>query len=348
MAAKLVDIATQANVSPAIVSRVLNNKPGVWASEETRQRILDVARELRYRPSAAGRALVTGRTMQIGVSASDHDWVHGRGGRMLQMRGLIDAAAENNYSILVVPSPGQHAQQQQFEEWVEGGKCDGFCVFAEQCDPDIYDYFREQSFRYMVIGNANNAIIPQVDHDNYHYIYDAVEWLANQGHQRVAFVLPASMNEALPPHVQVMQRAFRDAQETLYGRYDSSLLLRSSSDEDAILSFLKTASPSAVILYGNARTIRWRTLFMKHGIKTPEDVTLLAHLDMSGLYDVERAYLAEGLAFQVYDPRLIGWTAGNTLIQWIQGTEPAAAPLLIPSQKPDWWIHPLCVAPEYL
>jgi DNA-binding LacI/PurR family transcriptional regulator len=348
MAVKLVDIATQANVSPAIVSRVLNNKPGVWASEETRQRILDVARELKYRPSAAGRALVTGRTMQIAVSASDHDWVHGRGGRMLHMRGLIDAASENNYSILVVPSPGQHAERQQFEEWVEGGKCDGFCVFAEQCSSDIYDYFREQSFRYIVIGNANAGDIPQVDHDNYHYIYDAVEWLASQGHQRISFVLPTPASEILPPHVRVMQRAFRDAQETLFGAYDPSLLLRSSSEEDVILDFLRTASPSAVILYGNARTIRWRTLFMKHGIKTPEDITLLAHLDMSGLYDVERAYLAEGLAFQVYDPRLIGWTAGNTLIQWIQGTAPASAPLLIPSQKPAWWTQPLCVAPEYL
>jgi len=56
MAATLRDIAQELNVLITVVSRVLNDKPGTWASEATRQRILERAREINYRPSASARA----------------------------------------------------------------------------------------------------------------------------------------------------------------------------------------------------------------------------------------------------------------------------------------------------
>jgi DNA-binding LacI/PurR family transcriptional regulator len=348
MAVKLADIASQTNVSPAIVSRVLNNKPGVWASEATRQRILEVARELKYRPSAAGRALATGRSMRIGVSASDADWIHGRSGRSLQMRGLIDAAVASQYSVLVIPSPGERADAGQFEEWVEGGKCDGYCVFAEQGNAALYEYFRSENSPFVVIGNPGDAHLPQIDHDNYHYMYDATQWLAEQGHQRIGFVVPTPLGQDLPPHVRLMLRARSEAQRDFCGGDNPDLILRGSSEEDVIMGFVRRAKPTAVILYGMPRTVRWRTLFMRHGIRVPEDVVLLSHLDVAGLSDLERAHLAEGLAIQVYDPHLVGQKAGNALVEWINGTPPARDPVLIPSQMPVWWTGPMCVPPEYL
>ncbi|MDR0719784.1 MAG: LacI family DNA-binding transcriptional regulator, partial [Treponema sp.] len=47
MAARIIDIAKAAEVSPSAVSLVLNNKPGV--SGEVRQRIMDIARGMGYR-----------------------------------------------------------------------------------------------------------------------------------------------------------------------------------------------------------------------------------------------------------------------------------------------------------
>ena len=64
--ATLSDVAARAGVSVSAVSRVLSDAPSARVSEATRQRILDAARDLRYRPNFAGRALKSARTQVIG------------------------------------------------------------------------------------------------------------------------------------------------------------------------------------------------------------------------------------------------------------------------------------------
>lgn len=59
------DLAKRAGVSVATVSRVLNNYPDV--AEETRQRVMELAKAMEYRPSAAARTLVTQTSHVIGV-----------------------------------------------------------------------------------------------------------------------------------------------------------------------------------------------------------------------------------------------------------------------------------------
>jgi LacI family transcriptional regulator len=63
------DIAREAGVSQATVSRVLNADPRVAA--RTRARVLQVMERLQYTPNAIARGLVTNRTGLVGVVVSD-------------------------------------------------------------------------------------------------------------------------------------------------------------------------------------------------------------------------------------------------------------------------------------
>src|SRR6266702_6717091 len=65
----MADVARQAGVSHQTVSRVLNGHPNV--SPATRASVLAAIRELGYRPNAAARTLVTGRTNVLGVISFD-------------------------------------------------------------------------------------------------------------------------------------------------------------------------------------------------------------------------------------------------------------------------------------
>ena len=69
------DIATEAGVSIALVSFVMNNKAdgkGTYrVNKETAQRILEVAEKLNYQPNNAARTLRSGKTNTIGVIVSD-------------------------------------------------------------------------------------------------------------------------------------------------------------------------------------------------------------------------------------------------------------------------------------
>lgn len=67
---RIKDIAVEAGVSPATVSRYLNNRPGQM-TEETRARIAEVIERTGYRPRAAARNLRSSRTNLIGVILAD-------------------------------------------------------------------------------------------------------------------------------------------------------------------------------------------------------------------------------------------------------------------------------------
>src|SRR6185437_1175323 len=125
MATTLRDIADQLGLSPGVVSRVLNEKPGAWASEETRRRILDTALELNYHASASARALVTGRTMQLAISTADAAWHRAGAGRLAEVVGFIQAAAAHQYRVLVLPSSQRHVDTREFEELIRSAACDG-------------------------------------------------------------------------------------------------------------------------------------------------------------------------------------------------------------------------------
>ncbi len=69
MSVTLRDVARTAGVSVKTVSRVVNNQGEI--SEETRQRIKGVVREMGYRPNLVARGLVTQRTRTIGLIVPD-------------------------------------------------------------------------------------------------------------------------------------------------------------------------------------------------------------------------------------------------------------------------------------
>src|SRR4030042_6254696 len=69
MPIRLKDIAQDLGVSAVTVSKVVRNHPDI--SEETRKRVLTRIRELNYQPNLAARALVTGKTLSVGLVVPD-------------------------------------------------------------------------------------------------------------------------------------------------------------------------------------------------------------------------------------------------------------------------------------
>ncbi|HEX6047826.1 MAG TPA: LacI family DNA-binding transcriptional regulator, partial [Gemmatimonadaceae bacterium] len=63
--ATIKDVAREAGVSVATVSRAFNESGPV--SDETRQRIREVAARLQYAPHGGARSLITNKTSAIGV-----------------------------------------------------------------------------------------------------------------------------------------------------------------------------------------------------------------------------------------------------------------------------------------
>ena len=91
----MVDVAKLAGVSYQTVSRVLHESPHVRL--ETRERVLDAIRQLDYRPSSVAKALVTGRSMTLGVVGFDTT-LYGPASTLL---GVEEAAHDAGYGVSI-------------------------------------------------------------------------------------------------------------------------------------------------------------------------------------------------------------------------------------------------------
>ena len=89
------DVARLAGVSYQTVSRVLNEHPSI--RDTTKQRVLDVIRDIGYRPNQAARALVTSRSRTIGVLTSQNAHY----GPTTSVTAIEHAAREAGYRITV-------------------------------------------------------------------------------------------------------------------------------------------------------------------------------------------------------------------------------------------------------
>lgn len=117
------DIAEQAGVSPATVSRYLNNRPGQM-TEATRARIAEVIERTGYRPRSAARNLRSARSGLVGVVMADVSNPYSSA--MLEC--ISDRAAERGYSIMTAFSGGRaESEASALERLIDGG-VDGLIV----------------------------------------------------------------------------------------------------------------------------------------------------------------------------------------------------------------------------
>jgi len=89
------DISRQTGLSRGTVSRALNNRPDI--SLQTKQRVLEACRQLKYVPSHAARALATGRRYAIAVAVDDLRSYFAAS----YLRGAAKRAADDGYAVLV-------------------------------------------------------------------------------------------------------------------------------------------------------------------------------------------------------------------------------------------------------
>ncbi len=96
------DVAKKANVSVATVSYVINNNPKV--KEETRGKVLEVIKELGYKPNFAGRMLKTKEAKIVGAYVSDlRGYFYGE-----VLSGLKDSIIKNGYEFVIVTGSLNH------------------------------------------------------------------------------------------------------------------------------------------------------------------------------------------------------------------------------------------------
>jgi LacI family transcriptional regulator len=178
------DVAREANVSVATVSRALNGHENVASA--VRERVLQVATRLRYSPHHAARSLSSRRTRTIGVVLPD---LHG-GFFSELMRGIDQVARAHGLHLLVSSCHGNPADQ-RVALLAMRGRVDGLLVMSPFADdPGLFSHDLTSGTPVVLMNSApgGDTPVPAVRIDSHGGARAMTSYLVACGYRRIAFI----------------------------------------------------------------------------------------------------------------------------------------------------------------
>ena len=185
MSVTIDDIAKEAKVSTATVSRVINESKVV--SPELKQRVLEVIERNHFKPNSFARGLATDKSSIIGVIVADIS----NPVISTTIKGINSISQQKGYTVLVCESDGDGRKEQMLLERLEEQKASGVILAGMNVDHSRVQQMLQMDFPVvMVTQQSSDGIITinTVIHDNVNAIMDAVRFLHTNGHRRIAFI----------------------------------------------------------------------------------------------------------------------------------------------------------------
>ncbi len=316
------DVACLAGVSRTTVSLVLNGAPDARISVETRQRVLEAAARLNYRPHAGARHLVRGRSEVIAfVMRQTPDQVWADAFLPQVLRGLSEALREANLHLLLFPlSPDQAPEETS--RLLQERRVDGMILSGPRFEDREWLEHWAQETPVVLIGHLAGSALPSVDVDNTAAAAMATRHLLRLGHRRIGLITNAPLS-----YTASYERwlGYRQALEEAGIPYDDALVAQGAftpaSGAAAMERLLQLPDPpsavfvaSDVVAFGALQAVRRR------GLRIPQDLALV------GFDDVPlSAYLDPPLSTVHLPAEDLGREAGRLLLRWMQGERPLTA-----------------------
>ncbi len=177
------DVAREANVSMATVSRVVNGNQNVKPA--TRQKVLAVIERLDYRPNAVARGLASKKTKTVGVIIPDISNVF----YAELVRGIEDIATMYRYNIILTNSDQQEDKEVQLLSTLLSKQVDGVVMMSDEISPEMLHEMNRATVPIVLAGTVETSnSFPSVNIEYHDAAVDAVNRLIKNGHKRIAFV----------------------------------------------------------------------------------------------------------------------------------------------------------------
>ncbi|MBT2683989.1 catabolite control protein A [Bacillus sp. ISL-37] len=241
------DVAREANVSMATVSRVVNGNPNVKPA--TRKKVMEVIDRLGYRPNAVARGLASKKTTTVGVIIPD---IASPFFAELA-RGIEDIATMYKYNIILSNSDQNIEKELHLLNTMLGKQVDGIVFMGGNIKADHVEEFKKSPVPIVLAGSIEESgEIPSVNIDYEQATFDAVSTFVEKGHKQIAFVIgpqlePINKDKKLEGYKRALKDAGIEYNEELVVEgdytYDSGL--------EAIERILELDTKPTAILVGS-------------------------------------------------------------------------------------------------
>lgn len=278
MAATIKDVSKASNVSIATVSKVLNGDYSK-VSEQTKQRVLEAARRLHYRPNLLARSLVRRQSSMLGLVIPDIANPYYAD----MCRGMADEAQRAGRSTLISNTDRQpQSELAAIKTMIDYAVAGVVLVGIFKNVPEHVDLLRRYNVPCAVVEYHEPGMENCVYVDDYSGSHEAVSYLIGRGHRTIGYI-SGFPEQGHPRDARLAgyRQALADAGLTYdpflveNGRFNletgyqkAAILLQRNKDITAI------ACGNDMIALGAFRALR------EYGHRVPADVSLVGFDDV--------------------------------------------------------------------
>ncbi|MGW9299240.1 LacI family DNA-binding transcriptional regulator [Streptomyces cyaneofuscatus] len=274
--ASIKDVAAQAGVSVATVSRVLNSHPSV--SEEARTRVLAAVDALGYRPNAVARSLRTAQTRTLGLVISDVLNPY-----FTELARFVEEEARAlGYSVIIGNADERPDLQDHHIRTLIDRRIDGLLVSpADGGSPLMREVALSGTPMVFVDRWIPGIDVPVVRADGTGAVKDLVAHLHGLGHRRLAIIAGPAATTTGNERVEAFRDALRELGLALPDAYIGQGDFQAASGRRATEGFLALDEPPEVVFAAdNLMALGALDAIRARGLRVPDDIALAAFDDI--------------------------------------------------------------------
>lgn len=304
------DVAKEAGVSTATVSRCLNGSGNV--TQITRDKVMRAVEMLGYTPHFGARAMAAKRTFTIGAIIPTMDnAIFARG-----IQAFQEELHDHGYTLIIASNAYRpELEAEQIRTLVARG-VDGLLLIGYERDAALYQYLERRGIPTLVAwAYAANSAVPSIGFDNRRSMLELTRMVLSMGHRRIAAISGiVAGNDRAAERLAGIRDGMRE-----FGLDPASLLFIETPYEidngaTAFAQVMQTRPRPSVVMCGNdVLAVGALQKATELGIRVPDDVSL------TGFDDIELARIASPPLTTVHVPhRKMGRCAARELIGMVQ------------------------------
>jgi LacI family transcriptional regulator len=313
------DLARHANVSPATVSRVLNNSG--YVSEETRRRVEQAIAELSYQPDARARGLRGKPSNLVALIIPDILNVF----YTSLSRAIEQNLKEQGYTMLLGVTEDSGDLYVQYLQSFWESRVDGI-IYVPPARGEYSVHTRSLVTQGMPVVELNRQrevdLLDGVVADNFRGAYQATEYLINLGHERIAFIVGSPEITTGKNRIKGFQMAMMDAGLEVVPELVKIGVFSKEFGVQATQDLLKVSPrPTATFATSNRLLMGAMTVLVDHKIRVPDEISVIAFDDSEWLSFWQPPITTVDIAVEE-----MAMLAVQLLLRWIQEGHPPEKP----------------------
>ncbi|KRN54761.1 catabolite control protein A [Carnobacterium divergens] len=259
------DVAREANVSMATVSRVVNGNPNVKPT--TRKKVLEVIDRLDYRPNAVARGLASKKTTTVGVIVPDVTNLYFSS----LARGIDDIATMYKYNIILANSDQNDQKEIQVLNTLLAKQVDGIIYMGHKITDEMRAEFSRSKTPVVLAGTVDpDAQVGSVNIDYTEATEQVITQLIAKGNKKISFVSGALTE---PINGIYRMNGYKKALKKAGINFDEKLVFETEYSYQAgeeMYNKLAKVGATAAFVGDDELAIGILNGALDHGIKIPE------------------------------------------------------------------------------